>query len=83
MLSRGLTQLFDTNWIRQISHPNGCSYLTHVLYADDIFVLCRGHSNSLSRLRQFQEDYGSAFGQLVSKDKSMFFSLASFLDLLP
>lgn len=63
VLIRGLTQLFDTDWIRGISHPNGCSLPTHVLYVDDIFVFCHVDPNSLSRLLQQLENYGCAFGQ--------------------
>ncbi|KAL6139472.1 hypothetical protein ACLB2K_057776 [Fragaria x ananassa] len=71
-LSRGLTSLFSSRRVKPISLPRGCS-LTHVLYADDLFIFCRGDDASLTRLQSFLESYGQASGQLVNKEKSTFY----------
>lgn len=71
-LSRGLTALFSSRRVKPISLPRGCS-LTHVLYADDLFIFCRGDDASLTRLQSFLERYGQASGQLVNKEKSTFY----------
>ncbi|XP_004296004.1 PREDICTED: putative ribonuclease H protein At1g65750-like [Fragaria vesca subsp. vesca] len=75
-LSRGLTALFSSKKVRSISLPRGCS-LTHVLYADDLFIFCRGDTKSLRQLQSFLDNYGAASGQLVNKDKSTFYLGAS------
>ncbi|KAL6193242.1 hypothetical protein ACLB2K_034326 [Fragaria x ananassa] len=71
-LSRGLTTLFSSRRVKPISLPRGRS-LTHVLYADDLFIFCRGDDASLTRLQSFLERYGQASGQLVNKEKSTFY----------
>ncbi|KAL6212117.1 hypothetical protein ACLB2K_017338 [Fragaria x ananassa] len=75
-LSRGLTALFSSKKVRSISLPRGCS-LTHVLYADDLFIFCTGDAYSLRHLQSFLDNYGVASGQLVNKDKSTFYLGAS------
>lgn len=71
-LSRGLTSLFLSRRVKPISLPRGC-LLSHVLYADDLFIFCRGDDSSLKNLRLFLESYGAASGQIVNKDKSTFY----------
>ncbi|XP_062028868.1 uncharacterized protein LOC133744853 [Rosa rugosa] len=70
-LSRGLSSLFASRRVKPISLPRGCS-LTHVLYADDLFIFCRGDISSLTCLQSFLESYGQASGQLVNTEKSTF-----------
>ncbi|KAM5546473.1 hypothetical protein ABKV19_002467, partial [Rosa sericea] len=71
-LSRGLSSLFSSGRVKSISLPRGCK-LTHVLYADDLFIFCRGDVSSLNRLQLFLDSYGAASGQLVNKNKSTFY----------
>ncbi|KAM2909038.1 hypothetical protein COP2_048488 [Malus domestica] len=72
-LSRGLSSLFSTGRITFISAPRGCCPPTHVLYADDLFIFCRGNVRSLRSLRNFLDKYGCASGQLVNASKSTFY----------
>ncbi|XP_024178419.1 uncharacterized protein LOC112184393 [Rosa chinensis] len=73
VLSRGLANLFSAGRIRSISTPRGCSPISHVLYADDLFIFCRGDGSSLRCLQQFLTLYGEASGQLINKNKSTFY----------
>ena len=71
-LSRGLTSLFSSRRVKPISLPRGC-FLSHVLYADDVFIFCRGDDSSLKNLRSFLDKYGATSGQIVNQDKSTFY----------
>lgn len=46
---------------------------SHVLYAD-ILVFCRASKNSLLNLLNLFKEYESASGQVISKEKSKFYS---------
>ena len=46
---------------------------SHILYADDIFIFCRGNIKSLKSLSTFLKTYGDFSSQYVSNAKSSFF----------
>lgn len=46
--------------------------LMHALYADDIFIFCRGDKKSLTSLNNFLEVYSQSFEQQIKKIKSLF-----------
>lgn len=59
--------------IKPISTPRGCIPVSHVLFADDVFIFCRGDSHSLNNLVAFINSYSEASGQLVNKSQSSYF----------
>ena len=44
-----------------------------MLYANDLFIFCRGNARSLNSLRKFLDKYGCASGQLVNAIKGTFY----------
>lgn len=47
---------------------------SHILYADDIIVFCKGTRQNLELLMSLFKSNGQASGQLLSIDKCMFYS---------
>lgn len=47
--------------------------LIHALFADDIFIFCRGDTKSLFELTASLEEHGKTSRQRVNKAKSVFF----------
>ena len=72
-LSHGLSSLLATNQLKSISFPRNCSPPSHVLYADDLMVFCRGDKHSLTHLRKFFDKYSAASRQFINADKSTFY----------
>ncbi|XP_061999298.1 uncharacterized protein LOC133716631 [Rosa rugosa] len=70
VLSRGLLCLVDMGHVQAISSPRPVKVPSHVLFADDIMVFCKGDKRSLLNLMAFFEEYGLNSGQLVNKTKS-------------
>ena len=42
VLNRGISKLVNDKKILHMASPQGCLTPSHILYADDIFVFCRG-----------------------------------------
>ena len=70
VLSRGILRLVDMGHVQAISSPRAVKVPSHVLFADDIMVFCKGDKRSLLNLMAFFEEYGLNSGQLVNKTKS-------------
>jgi len=75
VLSRGISKLVNDKKILHMASPQG--YLTpyHILYVDEIFVLCRGDHKSLRNLSIFLKTYDDFSGQYVNNSKSSFFTV--------
>lgn len=73
VLSRGISKLVDDGLLQLMSGPRGMRMPSHVLYADDIMIFCRGSKKSLSSLLNLFQAYEQASGQVISKDKSKFY----------
>jgi hypothetical protein len=43
---------------------------SHVLYADDIIIFCKGTKNNIWCVLSIFNDYGAASGQIINKTKS-------------
>ncbi|KAJ4710362.1 RNA-directed DNA polymerase (Reverse transcriptase) [Melia azedarach] len=65
-LSRGLTKVLETENIKAISKVRGSQPISHVLYADDAFLFCRGDAHSLENLKHFLQHYEFVSGQKIS-----------------
>ncbi|KAL6190669.1 hypothetical protein ACLB2K_037063 [Fragaria x ananassa] len=73
VLSRGIDNLVITGQVHTISSPRGVCVPSHVLFADDVMVFCRGDQRSLNAIMQFFEEYGLNSGQIINRAKSSVF----------
>ena len=62
--------MVDFSQIVPISSPRGFSAPTHLLYADDVLIFCRGTVRNLKNIMLAFEFYGKISGQLVNWGKS-------------
>ena len=69
-LSRLLTRLVGSSQILPISSPRGFLAPTHLLYADDVLIFCRGTQKNLKHIMGAFGNYGDISGQLVNWGKS-------------
>lgn len=72
-LSRGISGLVASGQLHLISSPRGISAPSHVLFADDVIIFCRGDKRNLARVLHFLEEYGLNSGQIINKAKSQVF----------
>ncbi|XP_019425135.1 PREDICTED: uncharacterized protein LOC109334017 [Lupinus angustifolius] len=77
VLSRGISMLVISNKLSSISGPNGLTTPSHVLYADDILIFCKGTKRELLQLRNLLDDYAQASGQFINPNKCKFYSNAT------
>lgn len=73
ILSRGISKLVESGQLQLMTGPRDFRMPSHVLYADDIMVVCRASKNILSNLLNLFKAYEQASGPVISKDKSKFF----------
>lgn len=57
-----------------MTSPRDHATPSHILYADDIMVFCRGTKSNLRNLMLLLKDYGQASGQLLSLEKCRFYA---------
>ncbi|KAK2664738.1 hypothetical protein Ddye_003312 [Dipteronia dyeriana] len=69
-LSRLLSRMVDFSQLLPISSPRGFSAPTHLLYADDVLIFCRGTVLNLKNIMSAFEVYGNISSQLVNWGKS-------------
>ncbi|KAK3221689.1 hypothetical protein Dsin_008714 [Dipteronia sinensis] len=72
-LSRLLSRMVASDQLLPISSPRGFSAPTHLLYAYDVLIFCRGTVRNLRRVVHAFRVYGSISGQLVNWSKSSIF----------
>ena len=75
VLSRGLSKFVNDKKILHMASPQGFLTLSHILYADDIFIFCRADNKSRRNLSNFLKTYGDFSGQYVNNSKSSFFTM--------
>ncbi|KAL6202102.1 hypothetical protein ACLB2K_025813 [Fragaria x ananassa] len=73
VLSRGISLLVSSGQLQRISSPRNTLAPSHVLFADDVIVFCRGNRRNLSRIMRFFNEYGRVSGQVINKGKSQVF----------
>ncbi|KAL6123654.1 hypothetical protein ACLB2K_076173 [Fragaria x ananassa] len=66
-LSRGISLLVSSGQLQHISSPRNTLAPSHVLFADDVIVFCRGNRRNLSRIMRFFDEYGRVSGQVINK----------------
>lgn len=74
VLSRGISDLVRRGALSPITGPNGFQSPNHVMYADDVLVLCKGTKKNLEALMSLFRRYSSASGQHLSLNKCRFYS---------
>ncbi|KAL6127132.1 hypothetical protein ACLB2K_075175 [Fragaria x ananassa] len=73
VLSRGISLLVSSGQLQRISSPRNTLATSHVLFADDVIVFCRGNRRNLSQIMRFFDEYGRVSGQVINKGKSQVF----------
>ncbi|XP_019430034.1 PREDICTED: uncharacterized protein LOC109337509 [Lupinus angustifolius] len=74
VLSRGITHLLRENKISTIDGPCNLKTPSHVLYADDILIFCKGVKKDLHCLKTLIQNYSQASGQHINLGKCKFYS---------
>ncbi|CAL0306454.1 unnamed protein product [Lupinus luteus] len=74
VLSRGISKLASDGKLSPILGPHGLKTPTHVLYADDILIFCKGNKRDLQCLKNLVVNYAQASGQQISSDKCKFYT---------
>ncbi|XP_019432511.1 PREDICTED: uncharacterized protein LOC109339510 [Lupinus angustifolius] len=74
VLSRGITKLVMDNKLSTISGPVNLHSPSHVLFADDILIFCKGTKRNLNCLKKLVMDYAMASGQQINVSKSKFYT---------
>lgn len=74
VLSRGISHLVQAGLLKTCLGPKSFSTPSHVLYADDVLVFCKGDKKNLDALMKLISDYSSASGQQLNKAKCKFYS---------
>jgi hypothetical protein len=74
VLSRALLKASDHGNIRSMSYCRGVNVPTHVLYADDIMLFCKGTKANIRFILNIFNRYSEASGQLINKQKSKYYA---------
>ncbi|MCH80766.1 putative ribonuclease H protein, partial [Trifolium medium] len=74
VLSRSLAIASSDNRIRPMHLCRAVAIPSHVLYADDIMIFCKGSKKNIRGVMQVLNDYGAASGQIVNKAKTKFYA---------
>ncbi|GAU39929.1 hypothetical protein TSUD_275290 [Trifolium subterraneum] len=74
MLSRGISKAVLDGDVTPMSLCRNVQVPTHVLYADEIMVFCKGSKRNLRCLMEIFKSYWEMSGQLINKQKSKFYS---------
>lgn len=73
VLSRGITNLVNTNKVNLINANMSCMLHSHTLFVYDIMIFCRGDSKSLKANSILLKEYGNYSGQFSSFSKSLIY----------
>ncbi|CAL0299683.1 unnamed protein product [Lupinus luteus] len=73
VLSRGITNLVAEGKLSTISGPGNIKTTSHVLYADDVLVFCKGLKKEIDGLNQILRDYANNSGQVINHSKCKFY----------
>ena len=74
VLSRSLEMERISNSLQPMSYCRGMSLLTHILYADAVFICCVGSKKNICCLLRVFQSYSDASGQFVNFEKSKLFT---------
>lgn len=74
VLSRVISHIVQTGDLLPIASPKGFQMPSHVLYADDILIFCRGTRENVQNISNLFSVYGDAPGQLISLAKCKYYA---------
>lgn len=74
VLSRGVSKLVEMGKLQYMATSREYATPTHVLFAYDILVFCKGKRRNLSHLMKLFELYGQVSGQCLSLEKCRFYA---------
>lgn len=74
VLSRGISHLVDSGLLHTVSGPKNLKSPSHMLYANDVLVFCKGNKTGLDALMHLFQEYGSASSQYLTPSKCRFYS---------
>lgn len=66
--------MVEDGQLQSMAGPRGYAIPSHILYVDDILLMCRGTQRNLKNLMRLFNDYGEASGQLINPAKSKFYT---------
>ncbi|CAJ2641500.1 unnamed protein product [Trifolium pratense] len=74
VISRSITNLVREGKLSLISGSRNFNVPSHVLYADDIMLFCKGSASNIQALASLFIRYGQASGQFVNPQKSSIYA---------
>lgn len=74
VLSRAVSKLVNDGRLSLMTGPRGVSVLSHVMYADNVMIFCRGSKRNLKTLLSLFHKYGAISGQIINHAKSTFYA---------
>ena len=77
-LSRFITANVECGAIQGMQWKRGCLFPSHLLFADDVLLFCRGSKKNMETLNHIFKVYGELSGQCISYEKSKIFFGNSF-----
>jgi hypothetical protein len=74
VLSRRISKALDDGDLIPMTLCRKVQVPTHVLYADNIMIFCKGSKKNIKCLLQIFQEYADISGQLISAQKSKFYA---------
>jgi len=74
VISRRLTKLVREGELKLINGTRDIQIPSHILYADDMMIFCKGTKSNIKALKKAFMDYAEASGQLVNPQKSSIYA---------
>jgi hypothetical protein len=73
VLSRGITRLVNEGKLKLIKGTRTAPIPSHILYADDVMLFCKGTAANMQTLSQFFQRYANVSGEIINPQKSTIF----------
>lgn len=70
VLSRGISKLVENGHLQLIKGTRHNALPSHILYADDVMLFCKGTSQNIQILSDFFTRYAQISGQIINAQKS-------------
>lgn len=74
VLSRGLTKLVEEGKLKPLKDTRNINIPSHILYADDVMLFCKGSSSNIQVFSTFFAKYAEISGQAINPQKSTIFA---------
>lgn len=74
ILSRAISLMVQQGKLHPMSSLRGYAVPTHVLYADDLMIFCKGSMRNMQNLISVCNKYNVASGQVISNEKSKIYN---------